>query len=185
MQLAASESMWPVLGGAKWMRQFHGVVATPIGPGELYGGFVLWTALRSMLGAAAFLLVAALLSAVPSVWGILAVLAAGLCAAAFCAPITAFSISQDSDLSFPLIMRLGVLPLFLFSGTFFPISQLPGALRTVAWVTPLWHGVSLCRDLAVSRGSALVILGHAAYLLAVTAIGIVLARRSLIRRLQW
>ena len=41
MQLAASESMWPVLGGAKWMRQFHGVVATPIGPGELFGGFVL------------------------------------------------------------------------------------------------------------------------------------------------
>src|SRR5262249_22494685 len=47
MQLAASESLWPVLGGAKWMRQFHGVVATPIGPGELYGGFVLWTAIRA------------------------------------------------------------------------------------------------------------------------------------------
>ena len=46
-QLAASESMWPVLGGAKWMRQYHGVVATPIAPGELYGGFVLWTALHA------------------------------------------------------------------------------------------------------------------------------------------
>src|SRR5262249_48325803 len=63
-QLAASESMWPVLGGAKWMRQYHGVVATPIAPGELYGGFVLWTSIHAMFGASAFLLVAALLGAI-------------------------------------------------------------------------------------------------------------------------
>src|SRR5438876_159248 len=118
MQLAASESMWPVLGGAKWMRQFHGVVATPIGPGELYGGFVLWTALRSMLGAAAFLLVAAVIGAIPSVWGILAVPAAGLCSAAFSAVLAAIAIRVESDASFPMIMRLGILPMFLFSGTF-------------------------------------------------------------------
>src|SRR3954463_2600583 len=79
-QLAASESMWPVLGGAKWMRQYHGVVATPIAPGELYGGFVLWTALQAMLGATAFLFVAALLGAIPSLGGVLAIPAAGLCA---------------------------------------------------------------------------------------------------------
>ncbi len=91
MQIAASESMWPVLGGAKWMRQFHGVVATPIRPGELYGGFVLWTAIHAMFGAVAFLFVAALLGAVPSFWGVFAVPAAALCAAAFCAPLTAFS----------------------------------------------------------------------------------------------
>src|SRR6266436_4248252 len=70
MQLAASESMWPVLAGAKWMRQYHGVVATPIRPGQLYGGFVLWTAVHAMFGSTAFLLVAALLGAVSSVWGI-------------------------------------------------------------------------------------------------------------------
>ena len=73
----------------------------------------------------AFLLVAAILGAVPSAWGILAIPAAGLCAAAFCAPLAAYSSRHDSDLSFPMIMRLGVLPLFLFSGTFFPIRQLP------------------------------------------------------------
>ena len=116
---------------------------------------------------------------------ILALFAAVLVGAAFAAPTFAFSASQQRETGFVLLYRFGIIPLFLFSGTFFPISQLPGALRTVAWVTPLWHGVSLCRDLALSRGSALVMLGHAAYLLAVTAIGIVLARRSLIRRLQW
>src|SRR5205085_9853925 len=67
MQLAAGEAMWPVLAGAKWMRQYHGVVATPIRPGELYGGFVLWTAIHATFGSTAFLLVAALLGAVPSV----------------------------------------------------------------------------------------------------------------------
>ena len=100
MQLAASESMWPVLGGVKWTKHFHGVVATPIGSGELFGGVVLWTALRSMIGSAVFLFVAALFGAVPSAWGVLAIPAAGLCAAAFCAPLTAYSITLDSDVSF-------------------------------------------------------------------------------------
>ena len=89
--------------------------------------------------------VAALLGAVPSAWGVLAIPAAGLCAAAFCAPLAAYSVMLDTDLSFPLIMRLGVLPLFLFSGTFFPIIQLPDGLQPIAQLSPLWHGVELAR----------------------------------------
>ncbi|MDQ1460619.1 MAG: lipooligosaccharide transport system permease protein [Actinomycetota bacterium] len=184
MQLAASESMWPVLGGVKWMRQFHGVVATPIGPGQLYGGFVLWTALRSMIGAAAFLLVAALLGAVPSVWGILAVPAAGLCAAAFCALLAAYSVGVDSDMSFPMIMRLGVLPLFLFSGTFFPVSQLPHALRPLAVFSPLWHGVELGRDATTGNFDAAPVLAHVAVLAGCIAVGAVLGVRAFTRRLS-
>ena len=183
MQLAASESLWPVLGGAKWMRQFHGVVATPIRPGELYGGFVLWTALRSMLGAAAFLLVAALLGAVPSTWGVLAIPAAGLCAGAFTALLAAFSISQDSDLSFPMIMRLGVLPLFLFSGTFFPISQLPGGLRPFAAFSPLWHGVELARAATTGNFDAAAIAAHVAVLTGCIALGALWGTRSFTKRL--
>ncbi len=184
MQLAAGESLWPVLGGAKWMRQFHGVVATPIGPGELYGGFVLWTALRSMLGAAAFLAVAALLGAVPSVWGILAVPAAGLCAAAFCALLAAYSITVDSDASFPMIMRLGVLPLFLFSGTFFPISQLPSGLRPLAVLSPLWHGVELGRAATTGHFDAAPVVLHVAVLVACIAVGAYLGVRSFTKRLS-
>lgn len=184
MQLAAGESMWPVLGGAKWMRQFHGVVATPIGPGELYGGFVLWTALRSMLGAAAFLLVAALLGAVPSAWGVLAIPAAGLCAAAFCAPLTAFSVTQDSDLSFPMIMRLGVLPLFLFSGTFFPINQLPSGLRPFAALSPLWHGVELARAATTGRFDALAVVVHVAILVGCIVVSALFGVRAFARRLS-
>jgi lipooligosaccharide transport system permease protein len=184
MQLAAGESMWPVMGGAKWMRQFHGVVATPIAPGELFGGYVLWTAIRSMFGAAVFLLVAALLGAVPSAWGVLAIPAAGLCAAAFSAPITAFSVTQDSDASFPLIMRLGVLPLFLFSGTFFPISQLPGGLRPFAWLSPLWHGVELARDATTGHFDAGASAAHVAVLIACIAAGSAWGVRRFARRLS-
>jgi lipooligosaccharide transport system permease protein len=183
MQLAASESLWPVLGGAKWMRQFHGVVATPIGAGELYGGFVLWTAVRSMFGAAAFLLVAALLGAIPSAWGILAIPAAALCAAAFSALLAAFSITVESDASFPMIMRLGILPLFLFSGTFFPISQLPTALQPLAALSPLWHGVELARAATTGTFDAAAIAAHIAVLVACIAAGAAVGKRTFARRL--
>jgi lipooligosaccharide transport system permease protein len=183
MQLAASESLWPVLGGAKWMRHFHGVVATPIGPGELYGGFVLWTAIRSMFGAAAFLLVGALLGAIPSAWGILAIPAAALCAAAFAALLAAFSITVESDASFPMIMRLGILPLFLFSGTFFPISQLPSALQPLAALSPLWHGVELARAATTGTFHPAAIVAHIAVLVGCVAAGALVGTRTFARRL--
>jgi lipooligosaccharide transport system permease protein len=183
-QLAASESLWPVLGGAKWMRQYHGVVATPIAPGELYGGFVLWTGVHAMFGASAFLLVAALLGAIPSLWGLLAIPAAGLCAGAFSALLAAYSIRQESDASFPLIMRLGILPMFLFSGTFFPISELPKGLRTLAWFSPLWHGVQLARDSTTGDFDVPADLAHIAVLVGCIAIGALLGARQFAKRLS-
>jgi lipooligosaccharide transport system permease protein len=183
MQLAAGESMWPVLGGVKWMKQYHGVVATPIGPGQLYGGFVLWTAIRSTFGSAAFLLVAALLGAVPSAWGVLAIPAAALCAAAFCAPIAALSVTLDTDVVFPMIMRLGVLPLFLFSGTFFPIDQLPAGLRPFAAVSPLWHGVELARDATTGQFHPVATVVHVAVLVGCVAAGAIAGVRTFRRRL--
>jgi len=186
MQTMVGESTWPVLGAIKWAKTYYAMLATPLTIPEMLYGHLAYIVLRALIVSTSFTIVTALFGLAHSVLGaILALFAAVLVGAAFAAPTFAFSASQQRETGFVLLYRFGIIPLFLFSGTFFPISQLPGALRTVAWVTPLWHGVSLCRDLALSRGSALVMLGHAAYLLAVTAIGIVLARRSLIRRLQW
>jgi len=184
MQLACSESLWPVLGGVKWMRNFYGVVATPIRPSELFGGWVLWTALRSMLGATAFLLVAAVLGAVSSPWGVFAIGAAGLCAAAFCALLSAFAVTQETDLSFPMIMRLGVLPLFLFSGTFFPISQLPTALQRLALISPLWHGVALARSFTTGDIWLPAIAAHVAFLSGCIVVGALAGVRTFTRRLS-
>ena len=184
MQLAAGESMWPVLAGVKWMRFYEGVIATPIEAGQIFGGFVMWTAIRAAIGSSAFLLVAALIGAIPSWWGILAIPAAALTAAAFAAPIAAFSIMQETDVAFPMIMRLAVLPLFLFSGTFFPISQLPTWLQPLAVLSPLWHGVELARDATTGTGNALAIVVHIAFLVACIAAGSWWGVRRFNRRLH-
>jgi lipooligosaccharide transport system permease protein len=151
MQTAAGESLWPVMAGTKWVRTFHAMVATPVGASDVYGGFIVWTAVRVAMSATAFLAVAAVLGGVPSAWGVLAVPAAVLCAAAFAAPLASFAATQDTDIAFPLILRLGIVPLFLFSGTFFSVDELPQWLRTVSALSPLWHGVELCR--AATTGS--------------------------------
>jgi lipooligosaccharide transport system permease protein len=184
MQGAAGESLWPVMAGTKWSRFFHGVVATPVRPSDLYVGFVLWTAVRAAIFSTGFLAVGAVLGGVPSPWGALALPAAVLGATAFAAPLTAFSATQDIDLAFPLIMRLGVIPLFLFSGTFFPVSQLPGWLQPVAALSPLWHAVQLCRSATTGTfrpGPALV---HVAVLVAFIAAGAAWGVRTFTRRLS-
>jgi lipooligosaccharide transport system permease protein len=186
MQTMVGESTWPVLGAIKWAKTYYAMLATPLTvPQMLYGHFA-YIVLRALVVATSFTIVTAIFGLAHSVIGaILALFAAVLVGAAFAAPTFAFSASRQRETGFILLYRFGIIPLFLFSGTFFPISQLPVALRPIAWVTPLWHGVSLCRDLALSRGSALVMLGHASYLVAITALGIALARRALKRRLQW
>jgi lipooligosaccharide transport system permease protein len=182
-QVAAGEALWPVLAGVKWIRFFEGVAASPITPSELCAGYLLWVALRTTLIATTFLIVAAALGAVSSVWGILAIPAASLTALALAAPLSAFAITQTTDLAFPVIMRLGVLPLFLFSGTFFPITQLPPALRALAAFSPIWHGVALARDATTGTGSLPSIVFHLAALAAFIAVGFAFGRRTFTRRL--
>ena len=102
---------------------------------------------------------------------------------AFAAPIAAFAATQVNDAGFSALYRFGLVPLFLFSGTFFPLTQLPGWLQAVAEATPLYHGVALCRSLTLGRLSAGPDLAHGAYLLALTVLGFALARRSFRTRL--
>jgi lipooligosaccharide transport system permease protein len=183
MQGAAGESLWPVMAGMKWVRTFHAAAATPLAPRDVFGGWVLWIAARQAMTATAFVVVAAALGAIPSPWGVLAVPAAVLTGLAFGAPLTAFSGGQDSDLSFPLIMRVVVVPMFLFSGTFFPVDQLPDWLLPVAWVSPLWHGVELCRGATTGSVSWWPAVGHTAYLAVWVAVGCWWGVRTFTRRL--
>ena len=184
MQLSVGEGLWPILAGVKWIKFFHGVVATPIRPAELYYGYVTWVATRSVFGSSAFLLVAWVLGALLSPWALLAIPIAALCAAAFCAPVAAFSMTQDSDLAFPMIMRLGVLPLFLFSGTFFPISELPSGVRPFTVLSPLWHAVELARDATTGRFDILPDIAHVIVLAGCVAFGAWWGVRTFTRRLS-
>jgi lipooligosaccharide transport system permease protein len=112
--------------------------------------------------------------------------AAVLTGLAFAAPIAAWAVVLKTEISFAYLFRFGMMPLMLFSGTFFPLSQLPGWLRAVAYATPLWHGVDLCRALSLGDPGAMglpVALAHVGYLAGLAAIGIWAGARTYRRRL--
>lgn len=183
MQWGANESMYPVMGGFKWLRVYYAMMATPIEVKDIVNAHLAWVATRVAFSAGVFLLVVAAFGDARSPLAILALPVAVLTGVAFAAPIAAFTASQDSDSGLSLLYRLGVTPLFLFSGTFFPISVLPGWLQGVARATPLYHAVSLSRALVLDQLSLWPDLAHVAYLVAMLAVGSVLARRQFRRRL--
>ncbi|HKH25210.1 MAG TPA: ABC transporter permease [Acidimicrobiales bacterium] len=183
MQSAAADALWPVMSGVKWTKTYHAASATPLAPSDVYGGYLVWMAVRLAMNATAFLVVAALLGGVPSAWGVFAVPAAVAGALAFAAPLAAYSASQDSDLAFPIIMRIVVMPMFLFSGTFFAVEQLPAGIRPLAWVTPLWHAVELARGATTGSLGLAAVAGHVAFLAACIAAGAWWGARTFGRRL--
>ncbi len=183
MQTAAGESTFPVMAGLVWVKSFHGMTATPIRPSDVVIGKLAYIGLRLLLVVGAFFLVTVLFGAVTGPGAILAVPAALLTGLAFAAPIAAYSATQRDTNGFNALFRFGVIPLFLFSGTFFPIEQLPGILQPVAYVTPLWHGVDLCRSLALGTVDPVLALVHVAYLGTMTALGVAAAFVAFRRRL--
>lgn len=186
LQMAAGDSMWPVMAGTKWIKHYHAMVAAPLGSTDVMLGHLGWMAVRLSMAGAAFLFVAALLGALASPLAVLALPAAVLTGLSFAAPLTAFAATQETDHRFPLVMRFFVLPLFLFSGTFFPISQLPTWMQAVAWVSPLWHGVVLCRAATTATlpdGGWVAIAVHLIIVLAFIGAGVAWGRRSFAERL--
>ncbi len=172
MQGSVFEATFPVLGGFHWIRRYHAMYATPLSPYAIAFGQLAWIATRATLVGAIFALVVILFRAAPTAGILLAVPVGTLTALAFAAPIAAFMTTQRDTAAFSNIWRFGITPLFLFSGTFFPIEQLPEQVRWVAWLLPLWHGVDVCRALSLGTFTQqlplmiahLVILGTAAVL---------------------
>jgi lipooligosaccharide transport system permease protein len=183
MQQAAFESSYPVLGAIKWAKQYHAQLAAPLRVRDVLAGHVIWVTLRLGISAAVFLVIMALFGTLQSPWAVLCIPAAVLTGAAWVPGMFGYAATLETDSGFALVFRFLVMPMFLFSGTFFPVSQLPLAFELVAYVTPIWHGVELCRMLTLGTVAALPALGHVAYLLAWSAVGFELARRSYRRRL--
>ncbi len=183
METAMGESMYPVLASVKWLKTYQAAVGTPVRPADLFHGHLLFTTMRLIMNGAIFLATMAAFGAIRSFWVVAAWPVAVLTGLAFAAPVEAFSITQNKDQNFALLFRFGMIPLFLFSGTFFPVSQLPAWIRPVAYATPLWHGVALCRQLSLGTADLMGALGHVAYLVAFVFAGLVVGQRTYRRRL--
>jgi lipooligosaccharide transport system permease protein len=159
------------------------MLATPLNVIDVLVGHLAWIALRLLMVTSIYLLIMAAFGTVLSPLAILAVPVGVLTGLAFAAPIAAFAAAQQNDTGFSTIYRFGLIPLFLFSGTFFPISQLPGWLQPIAQATPLYHGVALCRALVLGHVEVTAAVAHLAYLVALSAIGFAVAQRTYRRRL--
>jgi len=183
MMVAAFESAWPVMGAIRWTRQFHAMLATPLGIRDVVVGHQLYVASRVATATAIYLVVLSAFGAVHSWLALLALPAAVLLGLAFSAPVAAMAAWLDREGGFNALFRFGVTPMFLFSGTFFPVSRLPHGARELAWLTPTWHGVDLMRHLTLGSAALWPSLGHAVYLAAWAAGGLLLARRTFTRRL--
>jgi lipooligosaccharide transport system permease protein len=183
MQTAVGESTYPVLGSVKWLKTYQAAAATPLRPADIFHGHLLFTAMRLTMNCLIFVAVMAGFGAVRSAGVLAALPVAVLTGLAFAAPIEAYAVTRTKDQSFALLFRFGLIPLFLFSGTFFPVSQLPGWIRPVAYATPLWHGIALCRSLSLGTATLGGALGHISYLVLLTAVGIAVGHRTYVRRL--
>jgi lipooligosaccharide transport system permease protein len=184
MQVGAGEATYPVLASFKWLRLYHAMAATPLLPVDILVGHLLWMATRVTMASTVYLAVVAAFGGVASPWAVLALPACVLTGLAFAVPITAYAASRETDNGFAALTRFVVVPMFLFSGVFFPVSQLPEALRWVAYATPLWHGVDLVRALTTGDVGFASSVGHIGYLAAFAVVGFAVALRIYRHKLE-
>lgn len=184
VQYAVGESSYPVLSGFKWQKDYHAVTATPVTPGQVLGGQLIWVALRLVLSGTVYALIAWAFGGWLHPTAVLVVPVGVVTGLACAAPVMAVAATTDDEgARFAAIFRFAVMPMVLFAGTFFPITQLPPTLRWLAWISPLWHGNELARGVALGGLGALPAAGHVAYLAGVFTVGGLLARRYFYRRL--
>jgi lipooligosaccharide transport system permease protein len=184
MQVAISHSTYDIFGYLnKWNGTYRSMQASPLSVDQIMVGQLTWIGARVLLATAFYLVACSAFGTVRSPAAAADLLVGPLVGVAFAAPVCAYAVTVRHDQPFSVIFRLVMMPLFLFSGTFFPVSQLPLALRYATYALPLWHGVELSRSLYTGNTAWTAALGHAAYLVAFTAGGVLLARYSYRRRM--
>jgi lipooligosaccharide transport system permease protein len=183
MQIASGDSTWPVMASFRWTRQYFAMQATPLGVRDIFVGHQLYMASRVAATSAIYLAIIAAFGAIDSWLAVFTLPAVTLLGLAFSVPTAAYAATQTSEGAFVPYNRFVIVPMFLFSGTFFPVSRLPLPLEWIAYATPLWHGVDLCRELTLGNVHLLRALGHAAYLLLFVVAGYIWGQRTYTRRL--
>ncbi len=177
MNGAIYESTFNIFFKLKYAKIYDAVLATPMQPADIAVGEITWSLIRGALYAAGFLIVMAAMGLMPSWWGILALPASTLIGFAFGACGMAATTYLRSWQDFDLI-GLVTLPLFLFSGTFYPLSVYPTVFQVITRFSPLYHSVEIIRSLTLGAFDWS-LAGHIAFLLAMGGVGVAIASRRL------
>ena len=182
---AFEETSFPVMGGFKWTREFWAMNATPISARQIANGVLLAALFRVVFTVLIFWLFLAAFGAMPGPLSALSMPASVLAGLAFGSVIMAVaSRLEEDDGWFAAINRLIIAPMFLFSGTFFPLENLPLGLRWIGWISPLWHGTQLGRIAAFGLSEpAWLVAAHVLFLAGLLAAGVGLSWSAFARRL--
>ena len=171
----------------KYAKLYDAIISTPMSLGDVARGEVLWALLRGSLYAIGFLAVIAVLGLaglglLSSPLGLLAFPAAMVVGFAFAGAGMAATtfVRKWSDFDY---LQLAIMPMFLFSGTFYPINAYPPALQAFGQATPLYRGVHLIRAMTTGTPDA-TLLGDLVYLVAMGTIGLAITSRRLTKLLQ-
>jgi len=167
------------LGGS-----YGAAATTPLEPGEILAGHMFFITFRVFTSSAAFVAVMAVFGVSAGWWVLTALPAALLTGLAFAAPVAAWAVGLRSVTKLNSLYRFVLMPMYMFSGTFFALSELPHGIRLVASVLPLTQGVELCRSLTLGSASVVDVVARSAYLLAFVIGGIAVARVTYQRRLH-
>lgn len=193
ISVASEEMTYPVMAGFKWRRYFFGFNASALSSPQIANGVIIGAAARMLFAVAAYYLFIWLLGALGIGWttvpnpgtGWLAIPAGLLAGLAFGIPLMAYAGSIEDDKGqFALVQRFIFMPMFLFSGTFYPLDTLPVWLQWIGWISPLWHGAELGR--LATYGAAVptaMVVVHLAYLVVLAAGGYLWGRKVFVERL--
>jgi len=180
------ETSYPVMGGFKWTREFYAMHAAPLRPGQIASGVLIAAMIRSVFTVLVFWIMLKLFGTLSSTRAVLIIPAAVFCGMGIGSVMAALAASlKDDDGWFALINRMIIAPMFLFSGTFYPLEQMPIWLRWIGWISPLWHGTSFGRWAGFNHPvEPWLVAVHVVYLVSLAGFGWFLASKRFARRLE-
>ena len=186
IQGSADEVIFPVMEGFKWNRTFFGMRSTTLTAQQISLGVFLAAMARAILSIVIYWIVLYLFGALESGTAWLAMPAALLAGAAMGAVMLAMAAKiENENYFFTLVGRFIMIPMFLFSGTFYPLTQMPIFLQFFGWISPLWHASELGRYLTYDYPlSGIQLSIHVVVLTAMVVIGLLLSARIFAKRLE-
>ena len=183
-QVAAAESAWQVFGCFEWSKMYYAVRVTPIRVTDILMGHLYYVWLRALIAGLGFLVVITAFGVPRSWWTLADVPITLLVAAAVSTPVFAISASIRHAGMYDILFRLGIVPMSLLSGIYFPLGDLPAAIRVIVLILPLSHAVELTRMCTLGGIRPWQTAGDLACLAAWAAGGLLLACAAFTHRLS-